>query len=77
MMDNNSMETESPEMTPIDGIISRVDSYISNPSQVTPETLNELKNELVDLKTFLDGGEESPEPAPASPEMPMSEAIGR
>ena len=50
--------TESPEMgSPIDGIISTVDSYMKDPKMVTPETLAELKSELMDLKSFLDDEE--------------------
>ena len=48
---------EPQESQGIDSIIERVDSYIQQPEMVTPQTLNELKMELMDLKTFLDGGE--------------------
>ena len=48
------------EGTPLDEIISRVQSYIENPSLATPETLGELVADLVDLKSVVDG-EETPE----------------
>ena len=56
----NTTNTES-DQDGIDSIIARVDSYMKNPETVTPETLQELKDELVDLKSYLDGGEEQPE----------------
>lgn len=49
---------EQPETTsPLDGLIGQVDSYISDPSLVTPETLNDLKNQLMDLKMAMEGDE--------------------
>ena len=53
------MMNEMKEMEPmgIDSIISRVVSYIENPKLVTPETLTELKEELEDLKGYMDGEE--------------------
>jgi hypothetical protein len=61
MMNENDNGYEE-EGTPLDSIISRVDSYIKDPKLVTSETLEELKSELVDLKSYLDeGGEKSGE----------------
>ena len=40
--------------TPLDSIISRVDSYIQDPKLVTPDTLMELKTELEDLKGYVE-----------------------
>lgn len=45
--------------SPIDGIISTVDQFISNPKAITPDTLGQLKMDLEDLKTVLDGGDDS------------------
>ena len=53
------MKSEESGGSLIDQVISRVESYIQNPRMVTPETLNELKSELIDLKTEYEG--ESPE----------------
>jgi len=50
----NDMNEES---TPLDDIISNVDSYIKNPKLVTSETLTKLKSDLEDLKSFLDSEE--------------------
>lgn len=73
MQDQSSMNTnEVPEGpqddpgSPIDAIIATVDGYIQNPASVTPETLGQLKMDLEDLKTVLDG-EEQGETAPATP----------
>ena len=52
----------------IDEIIMRVESYIQNPQMVTPETLNQLKSELIDLKGVLEGEPEE--------EMPMEKPSG-
>ena len=43
------------EKSPLDSIISRVDSYIKDPAMVTSATLTELKEELLDLKGYMDG----------------------
>ena len=63
------------EASPFDGLIAQVDSYISDPSLITPETLNDLKQQLVDLKMAVDGDEregmEEPSDNPA-----MSRKIG-
>lgn len=63
MMDQNQMQSsEEPQQdqgqepgSPIDEIIARVDSYMKDPKMVTPETLMALKNDLMDLKSVLDG----------------------
>lgn len=49
------MQSEPMEAQGIDGVIARVEEYIQNPQMVTPETLMALKDELMDLKTVLDG----------------------
>lgn len=54
----NMMESEQ-ERTPLDAIIQRVESYIENPKLATKETLSELKDDLVDLKSYMDGDEEN------------------
>lgn len=43
------------DTTPLDEIISRVESYIKNPKLVTEETLTEVRDDLVDLKKIIDG----------------------
>ena len=54
-MKPNTMTDEEETPSGIDGLIARVDEYIQNPKLVTPETLGELKSELLDLKEFIDG----------------------
>ena len=56
------MNEEMPEMegSPLDEIISRVESYIQDPKMATSETLGELKADLIDLKSVIDE-EEKPE----------------
>lgn len=55
--------------SPLDSIISRLDSYIKNPKLVTPETLSALKSELEDLQPILDGDDrEGMEEAPVEEE---------
>lgn len=67
-MSNAAPQGMAPEDSgsPIDGCISTVDQFIANPKAITPETLAQLKADLEDLKTVLDG-EEASEPAPAGP----------
>lgn len=57
-MDNMGSKNEG---NPLDSIVSRIDSYIKDPALVTPDTLTELKNEIVDLKDYF-GGEQEAEP---------------
>lgn len=57
MLNNNAPQAEA---TPLDEIISQVEMYLSDPTQVTPETLQTLRDSLVDLKTFVDGEDASP-----------------
>jgi hypothetical protein len=51
--------------TPLDAIIGQVDAYIANPGSATPETLTQLKNDLMDLKAGIEG--EEPEMGPPPP----------
>lgn len=62
MMKNpTNMETEeAPESQGIDGVIARVDSYIQDPKLVTPQTLMDLKADLMDLKSVLEGDNQEP-----------------
>ena len=53
MQQDNSTDT-TDSTTPLDEIISRVDSYIADPKLVTTDTLTQLKNDLVDLKSVID-----------------------
>lgn len=52
---------EMEEMNPVDEIISTIDSYIKNPKLVTPETLSELKQQVLDIKMALDQEDEPSE----------------
>ena len=55
MMTKDTEQEEYSDGNGIDSIISKVEEYIANPKMVTPETLTELKEDLIDLKEFLDG----------------------
>lgn len=55
------------EGTPLDGIISTVDSFMTDPKAITPETLGQLKMDLEDLKTVMDGEEAQEPPTPPAP----------
>lgn len=44
------------EGSPLDAMISTVDSYMRDPKLITPETLGQLKADLIDLKSYVDGG---------------------
>jgi hypothetical protein len=55
------------ESSPIDAMIEQLDSYIKNPSMVTPETLMQLKDGLMALKADVEG-EETAEPMEQIPE---------
>lgn len=70
-------DSNQQEGTPLDDLISRVDSYIKDPKLVTPETLMEMKSELEDLKSYMDQ-EESPsgETADHKPESGVAIMIG-
>lgn len=51
-------ETEGMEEPQgLDSVISRLNSYIEDIKQATPETLSELRDDLMDLKEFMDEGE--------------------
>jgi len=56
------------EESPIDSIISRVESYIADPKMVTSETLGGLRDELIDLKSVLDGEETDESSGQTQPE---------
>lgn len=51
----------SEDKSPLDELVDQVQSYIDDPKLVTPETLEDLKTQLVDLKTVFDSDEESEE----------------
>lgn len=71
-MNKMTMETED---SPLSSIIARVESYIDNPKAVTTETLSALRDELVDLRSYMEGGEEPVESESMSGGN-MSEMIG-
>ena len=48
------------EISPIQSVISTVDSYIQNPASVTPETLMSLKEQLMAIQADVEG-EDAPE----------------
>ena len=52
--DNQSNQEEPQESQGIDSVIAKVESYIQDPKMVTPETLMDLKNDLMDLKDYMD-----------------------
>lgn len=55
MQDNPETAQDGQDTgTGIDQIIAKVDSYIKDPRLVTPQTLQELKVDLEDLKSYLD-----------------------
>lgn len=53
--------------SPIDDMIAQVDSYIKNPSMVTPETLNQLKQGLMDLRDGVEGEPPTDDMGPPPP----------
>lgn len=56
---------ENQESTPLDEILNQVESYIKDPATVTPETLMSLKQQLLDLKSYMDGEDtQAPTEAP-------------
>ena len=54
-------EESDMDGSPLDGIISRVKSYVKNPTLSTKETMGELLSELEDLKPILDGDDDDME----------------
>ena len=46
--------TNLDEQSPLDDLISRVESYIKDPALVSRETLTEMKSELENLKSYMD-----------------------
>lgn len=71
---------DSQTGSPIDDMIARVDSYIKDPSLVTAQTLNDMKMELMDLKSFMDQEESAPgEPQGTEQNAPngLAAAIGQ
>lgn len=73
MQDQNMTQNDDMgpggEGSPIDDIISSVDGFISNPKSITPQSLQQLKMDLEDLKTVLDPNESqnTDQGAPPSP----------
>lgn len=65
-MDNTANSAPQQEGSPIDGMIAQVDSYIKDPKLITPDTLMQLKSDLEDLKSVVEGGPEG-EAAPQGP----------
>lgn len=85
MQDVNQMNIDAPEGaqdqqdapgTPIDDIISTVDQFMADPKSVTPETLGQLKLDLEDLKTILDGDQQQPAGPPPPPAGGLAGMIG-
>ena len=67
--DTQEMPQDQGNESPIDGIISRVQSYRDDPKLVTPQTMDDVLADLEDLITYLDkeetpGGEQSDESGP-------------
>ena len=55
MMKPMMEEEEYSGGSPMDEIIAQVDAYIENPKMITPETMMELREKLVDVKSIIDG----------------------
>jgi len=53
MLKNSEMNEEEVMENPLDLMISRLDGYIKDPKLITPETLDEFKTELIDLKESM------------------------
>ena len=65
---NMETDNQSQEIEGIDGIITRVQEYKDNAQLVTPETLDQLLSDLMDLKNYLDEEEQAPgEPQKGEP----------
>lgn len=60
--DTNEQEAPQEGGSPLDDLIAKIESYIKDPRLVTPETLTDVKSELMDLKSYMDGGETADEP---------------
>lgn len=61
-MTTNSQEPMGDEGgSPLDQIISTVDGFMQQPNSISPETLQQLRLDLEDLKTVMDddGSQES------------------
>ncbi len=69
------MPTQGPqdqapqEQTPLDGIISQVESYVKDPKMITPQTMTDLLSQLQDLKSGVDTEETSETDVTDSPVM--------
>lgn len=57
--EGEGMEEDMGMKNPLDEIIKKVDGYIANPKMVTPETLTEVRDSLVELKSYMDEDGES------------------
>lgn len=55
------------EGSPLDSIISSVDQFIADPKSITPDALGQLKMDLEDLKTVMDGDQSPDQAAPSAP----------
>lgn len=74
----SSEDQAGTETTPLDGLISRIRSYIQDPKLVTRETLMEIESELEDLKSVVDGEpEESGESEDDGKQPSLSIMIGK
>lgn len=54
-MNNEMMEST----TPMDDILGVLDGWIQNPKSVTPEAVNSLKEQLMELKGVVDSEDET------------------
>jgi hypothetical protein len=53
---------EYGEVTPLQGIISQLDSMISDPKTITPESLQSIRDDLADMQGYVDGEETEQKP---------------
>ena len=68
-------EPEMSEAQGIDSLISMVDGFAAMPESITPESLNMLKEGLMDLKTILEPAE-APQAAPSGSSGGLAGMIG-
>ena len=61
MTSETEQEDEGGVDSPLDAIIAKVDGYIQNPKTATPDTLAELKQDLMDVKSYYDEDQEPEE----------------
>lgn len=64
---SNAPDDGGEQANPFDSILARIDSYIQDPKQVTPQTLADLKAEVMAVQADVEGGDEPTAPAAPAP----------